>query len=93
MSFLLLSVCLACTEHSKVDNKWVWVYNTCIETDKEDLKMQTATAIKVIQKDAEFLCMGFLEMMQFIKANPLAQTQKTMEAYRVVMSEGAKMFA
>jgi hypothetical protein len=54
--------------------------------------MQTATAIKQIQKDAEFLGMGFLEMMQFIKANPLAQTQKTMEAYRVVMCEGAKMF-
>jgi hypothetical protein len=55
--------------------------------------MQTATAIKVIQKDAEFLGMSFLEMMQFIQKNPLAQTQKTMEAYRVVMSEGAKMFA
>jgi hypothetical protein len=55
--------------------------------------MQTATAIKVIQKDAEFLGLDFLEMMQFIKANPLAQTQKTMEAYRVIMTEGAKMFA
>jgi hypothetical protein len=55
--------------------------------------MQTATAIKVIQKDAEFLGLGFLEMMQFIQENPLAQTQKTMEAYRVVMSAGAKMFA
>ena len=55
--------------------------------------MQTATAIKQIQKDAEFLGMGFLEMMQFIKVNPLAQTQKTMQAYHVVMCEGAKMFA
>jgi hypothetical protein len=55
--------------------------------------MQTATVIKVIQKDAEFLGLGFLEMMQFIQKNPLAQPQKTMEAYRVVMSEGAKMFA
>ena len=55
--------------------------------------MQTATAIKVIQKDAEFLGMGFLEMMQFIKVNPMAQTQKTMEAYRAVMESGAKMFA
>jgi hypothetical protein len=54
--------------------------------------MQTATAIKQIQKDAEFLGMGFLEMMQFIKLNPLAQTQKTMEAYRVVMIQGSKMF-
>ena len=55
--------------------------------------MQTATAIKVIQKDAEFLGMGFLEMMQFIKVNPMAQTQKTMEAYRAVMESGSKMFA
>jgi hypothetical protein len=55
--------------------------------------MQIATAIKVIQKDAEFLGLGFLEMMQFIQTSPLAQTQKTMEAYRVVMAEGAKMFA
>jgi hypothetical protein len=55
--------------------------------------MQTATAIKQIQKDAEFLGMGFLEMMQFIKVNPLAQTQKTMEAYRAVMESGSKMFA
>jgi hypothetical protein len=55
--------------------------------------MQTATAIKVIQKDAEFLGLGFLEMMQFIQENPLAQTQKTMEAYRVVMNVGSKMFA
>ncbi len=55
--------------------------------------MQTSTAIKVIQKDAEFLGMSFLEMMQFIQENPLAQTQKTMEAYRVVMNVGSKMFA
>jgi hypothetical protein len=55
--------------------------------------MQIATAIKVIQKDAEFLGLGFLEMLQFIQSSPLAQTQKTMEAYRVVMAEGAKMFA
>jgi len=55
--------------------------------------MQIATAIKVIQKDAEFLGLGFLEMMQFIKLNPMAQPQKTVEAYKVVMDEGAKMFS
>ena len=54
--------------------------------------MQIATAIKVIQKDAEFLGMGFLEMMQFIQKSPLAQTQKTMEAYCAVMESGSKMF-
>ncbi len=55
--------------------------------------MQTATAIKVIQKEAEFLGLGFLETMQFIQKNPLAQPQKTIEAYRVIMEQGAKMFA
>ena len=55
--------------------------------------MQIATAIKVIQKDAEFLGLGFLEMMQFIQQNPMAQTQKTLKAYNVVKFEGAKFFA
>ena len=55
--------------------------------------MQVATAIKHIQKDAEFLGLGFLEMMQFIQKSPLAQTQKTMEAYKVVIESGSKMFA
>ena len=55
--------------------------------------MQIATAIKVIQKDAEFLGMGFLEMMQFIQQSPLAQTQKTMEAYRAVIESGSRMIA
>jgi hypothetical protein len=55
--------------------------------------MQPATAIKVIQKEAEFLGLGFLETMQFIQKNPLAQPQKTMEAYRVIMESGSKMFA
>jgi hypothetical protein len=35
--------------------------------------MQLATAIKVIGKEAEFLGLGFLETMQFIQKNPLAQ--------------------
>lgn len=55
--------------------------------------MQIATAIKVIQKESEFLGMGFLETMQFIQKNPLAQPMKTMEAYRVIMGQGSKMFA
>lgn len=55
--------------------------------------MQIATAIKHLQKEAEFLGMPLLETLQFIKQNPLAQPQKTMEAYRAFMGEGAKMFA
>jgi hypothetical protein len=55
--------------------------------------MQIATAIKHLQKEAEFLGMPLLETLQFIKQNPLAQPQKTMEAYRAFMGEGAKLFA
>ena len=55
--------------------------------------MQIATAIKQLQKEADFLGMGFLETLQFIKKNPLAQPQKTMEAYRVFVDVGARMFA
>ena len=55
--------------------------------------MKITTAIAQLQKEAEFLGMPLLETLQFIKANPLAQPQKTMEAYRVFMGEGAKMFA
>ena len=55
--------------------------------------MQIATAIKVIQSESEFLGMGFLETMKFIQKNPLAQPMKTMEAYRVIMEQGSKMFA
>jgi hypothetical protein len=55
--------------------------------------MQIATAIKHLQKEAEFLGMPLLETLQFIKQNPMAQPQKTIEAYRVFMGEGAKLFA
>ena len=46
--------------------------------------MKEVTAIKVIQKDAEFLGMGFLSMMKFIETNPLSQTAKTLEAFKVL---------
>lgn len=55
--------------------------------------MQIATAIKHLQKEAEFLGMPFLETLQFIQQNPLAQPQKTMDAYRVFTTQGARMFA
>ena len=55
--------------------------------------MQITTAIKVIQKDAEFLGMNFLDMIKFIQKSPLAQTKTTMEAYQVIMEQGARMFA
>lgn len=55
--------------------------------------MQLATAIKHLQKEAEFLGMPLLETLAFIQKNPLAQPMKTMEAFRVFMDEGARMFA
>ena len=55
--------------------------------------MQIATAIKHLQKEAEFLGMPLLETLQFIQKNPLAQPQRTMEAYQVFMGQGAKLFA
>ena len=55
--------------------------------------MQIATAIKHLQKEAEFLGMPLLETLQFIQNNPLAQPQRTMDAYRVFTAEGARMFA
>lgn len=55
--------------------------------------MQITTAIKHLQKEAEFLGMPLLETLQFIKQNPLAQPQRTLEAYRVFVGEGTRMFA
>jgi hypothetical protein len=46
--------------------------------------MKQVTAIKVILKDAEFLGMCWGEMMKFIETNPLAQTAKTLEAFKIL---------
>ena len=46
--------------------------------------MKQVTAIKVIQKDAEFLGMSFISMVKFIETNPLAQNTKTLEAFKVL---------
>ena len=55
--------------------------------------MNIQTAIKILEKEQDFLGLGFLETLQFIQANPLAQPMKTMEAFNVFMAEGRKMFA
>jgi hypothetical protein len=55
--------------------------------------MKLTTAIAVLEKDAKFLGMGLLEYIKFVKANPLAQPQKTMDAYRVFTAEATKFFA
>ena len=55
--------------------------------------MKISTAIAVLQKDADFLGMNFLDFLKFVKTNPMAQTQKTMEAYRVFRAEASEFFA
>jgi hypothetical protein len=49
--------------------------------------MKLTTAITVLQKDAEFLGMNFLDFLKFVKTNPLAQTEKTIKAFAVFESE------
>ena len=55
--------------------------------------MKIATAIAVLQKDADFLGMNFLDFLKFVKESPLAQTQKTMEAFKVFEAEATAFFA
>ena len=55
--------------------------------------MKISTAISVLQKDADFLGMNFLDFLKFVKTNPMAQTQKTLEAYRVFKVQASAFFA
>ena len=55
--------------------------------------MKLTTAISVLQKDAEFVGMNFLDFIRFVKDHPLAQTKKTMEAYKVFEAEATAFFA
>lgn len=59
----------------------------------KEQQMKIATAISVLQKDADFLGMNFIDFIQFVKDHPLAQTQKTMAAYRVFAAEASALFA
>ena len=55
--------------------------------------MKLTTAISVLQKDADFLGMNFLDFLKFVKTNPMAQTQKTLQAFRVFEAEAIEFFA
>jgi hypothetical protein len=56
--------------------------------------MQIATAIAQLNKEQEFLGMGFLELLQDIQQNgAMVYSEKTMTAFRVFMVQGSKMFA
>ena len=46
--------------------------------------MKIETALNIIQKEAEFLGLSHFETMKFIAKNPLAQPQKTLEAFKTI---------
>ena len=54
------------------------------------LGMRIETAIRHLEADADFLGMEFHDFVAFVKANPMAQTQKTIEAYAIFAMESKK---
>jgi hypothetical protein len=55
--------------------------------------MKLQTAIAQLNKEVEFMGIGLLEVLQDIQKNgKMLYCEKTMEAYRVFMAEGAAMF-
>lgn len=56
--------------------------------------MKITTAISILDKERNFLGIGFLELLQDIqKHGKMIYSEKTMEAFSVFMDEGAKLFA
>jgi hypothetical protein len=56
--------------------------------------MQITTAIKQIQKEADFLGMPLLETLQDIqKHGRMVYSERTMEAFVVFMQQGQALFA
>jgi len=56
--------------------------------------MQIATAVKQIQKEAEFQGMGLLEVLQDIKKHGrMIYSERTMEAFVVFVQQGQELFA
>jgi hypothetical protein len=43
-----------------------------------------------LEADADFLGMEFFDFVAFVKANPMAQTAKTIEAYAIFAIESKK---
>jgi len=57
-------------------------------------KMKIETAIGILNKEREFLGMGFLELLQDIQLEgKMVYSEKTMEAFERFMVDGRKMFA
>lgn len=56
--------------------------------------MKITTAINILEKERNFLGIGFLEVLQDIqKHGRTLYSEKTMEAFSVFMDEGARLFA
>ena len=56
--------------------------------------MQITTAVKQIQKEAEFQGMGLLEVLQDIKQHGrMMYSERTMEAFVVFVQQGQELFA
>jgi hypothetical protein len=56
--------------------------------------MQITTAIKQIQKEADFIGMGLLEVLQDIKQHGrMMYSERTMEAFVVFVQQGQELFA
>ena len=54
--------------------------------------MKLETALNIIQKEAKFLGLTHFGMMQFIAKNPLAQPQRTIDAFNVVKDSVTNKF-
>jgi hypothetical protein len=56
--------------------------------------MNITTAIAQLNREQEFLGLGLLELLQDIQTEGrMVYSEKTMQAYRVFMAKGARMFA
>ena len=53
--------------------------------------MKYSTAIRVLEKDAEFMSITFDQMLTFVQRNPYAVPQKVIDAYRVYQIENAEI--
>ena len=62
--------------------------------DQYEYIMKIETAIKQLNKEQAFLGLGLLELLKDIdKVGAMVYSKKTMDAYRVFMTEGSKLFA
>ena len=56
--------------------------------------MQIATAVRQIQKEADFQGMGLLEVLKDIKQHGrMMYSERTMEAFVVFVQQGQELFA